>query len=142
MARVTIHHVPREHVLRIWPLLYDGVRRALKGSLRNPRDVLEDLQDVNGEELLVVMKDGEEFAGFVTYRYFVFPPGEKWGTVGITALSADRPVPVHWGLRVLESYFQQHGCTRINYVIGRRGSARLGRKLGFHPRLVEWTKEL
>lgn len=156
MARVTLHRVPREHVYRIWPLLYSGVTECLAGTNRSHHEVLSDLISEEGEELFVIMIDAKQFVGFVTLRIFDFGY-EVWGTVGILYVESQAqreidkaeahmgsipPRILEDGMVLLEEHLAARGCTHMNYVTSRKGFQRFGPRLGFRSRLIEWVKEV
>ena len=151
MSEVTLHRVPREHIYRIWPLLYAGVTECLEGTNRSHHEVLSDLTGDEGEELFVIMLNAKQFIGFVTFRIFNFG-FEVWGTIGMLYVEPQREAaeePLKYssttledGMVLLEKHLADRGCTHMNYVTSRKGFQRLGPRLGFRSRLVEWMKEI
>jgi hypothetical protein len=146
VTRTTVHRVPREHVYQIWPLLYRGVGECLRGGLqdaeRSHEHVLDNLLSPFGEELFVIMLDRNTYAGFITLQILKFET-EVWGTIGMLFVEPQEGVDVIGeGMPAIEAYVKRLGCTHLNYVTERKAFQRLGPKLGFRSRLVEWVKEV
>jgi hypothetical protein len=147
MARVTIHHVPREHVLRIWPILYAGVATYITKTphqIGTPQEVLANLMSPDGDELMVMMLDAKQYAGFGTFK-ILHLEGEIWGTFAMIYADeeASKLEPVlEEAMKLAKEYFRRRGCTHMNYFTARKGFQRLAPKLGFKSRIIEWVTEV
>jgi hypothetical protein len=148
MARVTIHHVPKEHVLRIWPILYEGVSTYIQKTphlVGDPNEILANLVSPGGDELLAIMlreDDGSngEYAGFGTFKILQIE-GEVWGTFAMIYARPSYDV-LPDAMALAREYFRGRGCTHMNYFTARKGFQRLAPRLGFKSRIIEWVTEV
>lgn len=147
MARVTIHHVPRKYALRVWPHLYAGVLTYIDKTphtVGTPQQILENLMSPGGDELMMMMLDAKEYAGFGTFKILRLE-GEIWGTFAMIyadeEASKKAEVLVE-GMKLAKEYFRRRGCTHMNYFTARKGFQRLAPKLGFKSRIIEWVTEV
>ena len=145
---IELKRVPREHIYRLWPLFYGGVRECISSdgtSLRTPMDVLQDWISPTGEHLFVIMQDSKTYLGFATLQLHDFG-AEKWGTIGLLYVkhvaNIDTTAALAEGLPQLQATAKALGCTHLNYIATRRGFEKLSPKLGFRPRFIEWMKEI
>lgn len=147
MARVTIHRVPKEHVFRIWPLLYRGVlvySEKTPHFIGEPSAILANWMDPVGDDLIVIMLDDKIYAGFASYKVIEME-GERWGTFAMIYADeeAAKDVPVlEEAMPLAREMFRQMGCTHMNYFTARKGFQRLAPRLGFKSRIIEWMTEL
>jgi hypothetical protein len=152
MARVTIHYVPKEHVLRIWPILYEGVSTYIQKTphlVGDPNEILANLVSPGGDELLVIMlreDDGTDgrYAGFGTFK-ILHIEGEVWGTFAMIyadAGPASEAAVLPEAMVLAREYFRGRGCTHMNYFTARKGFQRLAPRLGFRSRIIEWVTEV
>lgn len=147
MARVTIHRVPKEHIYRIWPILYRGVvtySEKTPHQIGTPNEVLENWLDPGGDELIVIMLDGKTYAGFASFK--VLPmEGEVWATLAMIYADEDvaKEVPVlEEAMPLARELFKRMGCSHMNYFTARKGFQRLAPRLGFRSRIIEWVTEV
>jgi hypothetical protein len=138
-ASVAIRYVPKEAVYALWPFLYKGVvtyNAKSPHQTASPEAVLLDLTSPGGDELLVITQEGE-YAGFLTYKEIELE-GERCGAIAM--IFADEVLAA--AMPAIKSHFQQLGCTRISFFTARRGFIKAAPRLGFRPRIIEWTMEV
>lgn len=138
--------VPRESVRVVWPYMEEDVKLYATKSphyVGEPQEVLEWLQDPQGDELAVVSLH-RRYAGFITFKAQDLEPGERWGTICMILLKPEaQAADVLPALSVLlEKELKVRGCNVMNYMTARKGFARLAPRMGFKARIVEWMKEI
>lgn len=148
MARVTIHRVPKEHIFRIWPILYAGVLTYIEKTphlIGTPNEVLANWLDPDGDELIVIMLDGKAYAGFCSFK-ILHMEGEIWATLAMIYADEKNLIGevsiLEEAMPLAKDLFKQMGCTHMNYFTARRGFRRLAPRLGFRSRIIEWITEV
>jgi hypothetical protein len=148
VSRFSIHRVARAVVPLMYPFLYKGLNRCLRGTGRTHEEVIESLLGTE-EGLYMLMIDRSWFVGFFTLHTYRFQR-ETWGTVGLLFVDSDKLQELkvysrqvfREGQAWLEEMLRKRGCTHMNYITDRAGFRRLSPRLGFRSRLVEWVKEV
>jgi hypothetical protein len=143
MSTVTIHHVPRSQVPRIWPLLYEGVTTYIEKTphqIGTPPEILHNLTSEGGDELLIIMVNGKEYVGFGTFKILNLE-GEVWGTFAMIYAKPSHDV-LPEAMELARDYFRRRGCTHMNYFTARKGFQKLAPRLGFQSRIIEWVTEV
>lgn len=147
MARVTIHRVPRQHIFRIWPILYAGVATYIEKTphlIGTPNEILANWLDPDGDELIVIMLDRKTYAGFASFKVLQLE-GEIWATFAMIYADEDAAKDVEVleeAMPLAKDLFKRMGCSHINYFTARKGFKRLAPRLGFRSRIIEWVTEV
>ena len=142
-ASVVVAQVRREDVYGLWPLLYAGVVTYNTKSphlTAAPEAVLANLLSADGDELLLIVKD-TRYAGFLTYKEIDLE-GERCAAVAMIYADEEDESVLPAAMPKIKDYFASLGCSRISFFTARHGFRKLGPRLGFKPRIVEWTMEV
>lgn len=141
---VEVSLVPRMHVRAVWPwMAADAEVYRRKSPHVTPVDILEFLEDPQGDELLVVSVD-RKYAGFLTFRVGE-ADGEIWGTLGMIVLTPEAQAEgdvLEEMKKQVEEILKVRGCNVMNYLTRRKGFKRLAPRLGFEPGLIEWRRRI
>lgn len=144
-ASVALLPIRREEVHGLWPMLYKGIVTYNEKSphrTSTPLAVLENLQHPEGDTLLLITKGGS-YAGFITYKVIEL---EQEHCAALAMIYADEEKGFGSVLAEtmphLKEHCKQQGCTRISFFTARRGFVKLAPRLGFKPRIIEWTMEV
>ena len=137
--------VSRHKVPDVWPKLKAGVeayRRKSPHEVASNPELVRNWMSDGGDELWVFAVD-RRYGGFVTFR-IAQVDAERWGTIAIIWIE-----PRYWRTEVLSQVSEQlsellrrRGCDIMNFMTKRPGFRKLGKQLGFQPRIIEWMKEL
>lgn len=142
-ASVALLQVSREEVHGVWPLIYRGVVTYNEKSphwTAAPLAVLENLQQPDGDVLLLIAKD-RAYAGFITYKVIELEQ-EYCAAIAMIYADEDGDSVLPDVMPRLRKHCAQQGCSRISFFTARRGFIKLAPRLGFKPRIIEWTMEV
>lgn len=140
-GRVGVHPVPAEWIGRLWPAFYAGVqtyRAKTPHKIGTPQEILEWWMSEEGDKVLAFSLDGK-YAGFASYK-LLSVEGETWATFAMIYAQDDGVL--EQAMRLAKPFFRQLGADRINYFTARKGFKRLAPRLGFEPRIIEYTMEV
>jgi hypothetical protein len=120
----------------VWKTISPGILEHLS---KNEFPLTEDevaqlLIDPEGDELLVLTAEGQ-YQGFVTFKI-----EEDVATIGMVYLK--HPGGLKLLSEVLTQFFRERECSILRFVALRHAFESVAPKLGFHPRVTEFVKEI
>lgn len=140
-GRVGVHPIPKDWIYRLWPHFYAGVcvyREKTPHQIGTPAEILLNWCSEEGDDVVGFSLDGK-YAGFASYR-MLSAEGETWATFAMIYATEDGVL--EQAMRLAKRFFRERGADRINYFTARKGFRRLAPRLGFEPRIIEYTMEV